>query len=41
MDVGAERFADHGAAEGGVLREDAGALGLRPAAGPAVGLGAV
>lgn len=33
--------ADHRAAEGCVLRQDAGSLGFRPAACPAVGLGAV
>lgn len=35
------RHTDHGAAEGRVLRQDAGSLGLRPAARPAVGLRAV
>lgn len=33
--------ADHGAAKGCVLRQDAGSLGLRPTACPAVGLGAL
>lgn len=33
--------ADHGATEGGVFGQDAGALGLRPAACPAVRLGAL
>lgn len=32
------RLTDHWAAEGRVLRQDAGSLGLRPAARPAVGL---
>lgn len=35
------RRTDHGAAEGRVLGQDAGSLGLRPAARPAVGLGAL
>lgn len=33
--------ADHGAAEGCVLRQDAGSLGFCPAACPTVGLGAL
>lgn len=33
--------ADHGAAKGRVLRQDAGSLGLGSTAGPAVGLGAL
>lgn len=41
IDSEAEWCTDHGAAEGRVLRKDAGPLGLGPAASAAVGLGAV